>query len=253
IGDQSVDGTTDASGFATAEMILNQPAGSYTVEGAFAGDGYYAADSFFDIFFEIVVEDTELTYTGDVSGQYSDTVTLSATLSELSESLPTGWDQSECESAPYNGHWLPKNDGTGESGCWFIGKHYFEHGYDPQPYEDQYQSSCKDRCEAKGLKCDPSNWNDDASGSVATAVGWGGYAPGYTTTQTWAPGIWPDCWCSSGWGCGHRYYRRAEGVTQDCDAVSTHYCYGYMGQNFWNQTRLCVCELSIEPEPEADV
>ncbi|GAG46009.1 unnamed protein product, partial [marine sediment metagenome] len=219
IGSQTTTATTDASGVASTTLILDQIAGVYPGKASFAGDDYHI-DSFFDITFEIELEDTTLTYTGDLSGQYSDSVTVSATLVEdASEPLPIGWDQSECESAPYNGYWLPKNDGTGESGCWFKNTHTFDYS---EPLSNQPLTSCTSACEAVGLECDSSNWNDDATGSVATAVGWEWYAEHamYTTTKEWAPGIWPDCWCHSGWGCGHRYYRRAEGVTQNCDATS---------------------------------
>ena len=81
IGSQTATATTNAAGVAQTTMALNQSAGSYTVETVFAGDAYYLPSNDSDAF-EILKEDTILTYTGDISGQYSDEVTLSATLAE---------------------------------------------------------------------------------------------------------------------------------------------------------------------------
>ena len=82
IGTQSATATTDASGVAITTLILNQAAGNYQVKAEFAGDGYYKPSKDDSKTFEILKEDTILTYTGDLSGQYSDEVTLSATLAE---------------------------------------------------------------------------------------------------------------------------------------------------------------------------
>ncbi len=72
---------TDADGYAMAHIKLDQPPGSYTVVTGFAGDADYLPSSDSDTF-TIDKEDSIVTYNGYTSGQYSDTIILSATLEQ---------------------------------------------------------------------------------------------------------------------------------------------------------------------------
>ena len=65
IGTQSVSGTTDAIGVATASITLNQPAGNYNVVSTFAGDSGNQGNSDIDAFI-ITKEDAAITYNGDI-------------------------------------------------------------------------------------------------------------------------------------------------------------------------------------------
>ncbi|MHA2065807.1 MAG: LamG-like jellyroll fold domain-containing protein, partial [Candidatus Thorarchaeota archaeon] len=82
IGTQTTTAITDAAGFAQSTITLDQPSGAYTVESVFAGDAWYLGSSDSDDF-TIDKEDTTLTYTGDLIGQYSDTITVSVQLAEI--------------------------------------------------------------------------------------------------------------------------------------------------------------------------
>ena len=63
LGAQSCSGTTDAFGFASCDLVLNQVPGSYTVTASFAGDTVYAGSSD-STPFDLTREETTLTYTG---------------------------------------------------------------------------------------------------------------------------------------------------------------------------------------------
>lgn len=88
IGSQSVGATTDGAGVGANMLILTQdPAPSYNVASAFAGDAAYGPSSDTDAF-DITQEDARTTYTGtsyaiaDNSGKA--TLTLSATIKDIS-------------------------------------------------------------------------------------------------------------------------------------------------------------------------
>jgi PKD repeat protein len=86
LGTQSASATTDSYGVATASIALNQPSGNYTVIVEFSGDEWYLG-SINSTDFEIEKEDTVLTYTGDLSVHFSDSVALSAKLSEIDDEV----------------------------------------------------------------------------------------------------------------------------------------------------------------------
>lgn len=79
IGTQTVSTITDTSGYAEAEVILTQLPGPYSVEASFNGDDYYFPASG-SVSFEIQKEILDLVYTGEVKGQYSDSIILKANL-----------------------------------------------------------------------------------------------------------------------------------------------------------------------------
>jgi len=81
LGNQSIGAVTDNNGIATTTLTLNQIPEDYTIKTEFAGDDYYLASDDSDNF-TIEKEDSILTYNGNLSGQYSDSVTLKAQLSE---------------------------------------------------------------------------------------------------------------------------------------------------------------------------
>lgn len=64
LGSQSCEGTTDSSGDATCDVLLNQSAGPYSVSATFPGDAARAASSA-SASFTVTPEETTLTYTGD--------------------------------------------------------------------------------------------------------------------------------------------------------------------------------------------
>src|SRR5439155_25959156 len=63
LGAQSCSGVTDAFGFASCDVLLNQVPGAYTVTASFAGDSVYAPSSD-TTDFSLTREETTLTYTG---------------------------------------------------------------------------------------------------------------------------------------------------------------------------------------------
>jgi len=83
---QEISAITDTNGVAHASLRLNQAAKNYTILSIFAGDEQYHGSSDSDPF-EILKEDTVLTYTGPLSGTQDETVTLSARLSERDASV----------------------------------------------------------------------------------------------------------------------------------------------------------------------
>jgi hypothetical protein len=64
LGSQNCAGTTNASGFASCSLALNQAAGPYTVTAGFAGSGNFQASNSGAQPFTITKEETTLSYTG---------------------------------------------------------------------------------------------------------------------------------------------------------------------------------------------
>ena len=82
LGTQSCSGVTDAFGFASCDVLLNQVPGAYTVTASFAGDSVYGASSD-STDFALTREETTLTYTGPtVILANASSLTVSATLLE---------------------------------------------------------------------------------------------------------------------------------------------------------------------------
>ena len=85
IGSQTATATTESNGVASTTIILNQAAGSYTVDSSFAGDDNYQSSSDSDPF-TINKENVAIAYTGDVfkvtGGASSTAVVLSAQLTQ---------------------------------------------------------------------------------------------------------------------------------------------------------------------------
>ena len=80
LGSQSCSGTTDAGGHVQCTIFsINQHPGSYTVTASFAGDGAYNSATV-SAGFTITQEESQLTYTGDLTQDYHDPFTASATL-----------------------------------------------------------------------------------------------------------------------------------------------------------------------------
>lgn len=80
--EQKISAITDANGIASAFFRLNQTAKNYTILSIFAGDEQYHGSSDSNPF-EILKEDTTLTYTGPLSGAQNSIINLSAQLSEI--------------------------------------------------------------------------------------------------------------------------------------------------------------------------
>ncbi len=80
LGSQSCAGTTNPSGHASCTLTINQdPPGPGTVSAAFAGDSAYNSTSG-GAAFTINQEESQVTYTGDLTQDYHDPFTASATL-----------------------------------------------------------------------------------------------------------------------------------------------------------------------------
>ncbi len=79
--DQTVTAQTDINGIAIIPLILNQAAGYYSLLTIFGGDEQFHGSSD-STSFEILKEDTILTYTGPLSGVQDSTISLSVQLSE---------------------------------------------------------------------------------------------------------------------------------------------------------------------------
>ncbi|HEV8508727.1 MAG TPA: choice-of-anchor tandem repeat GloVer-containing protein, partial [Chitinophagaceae bacterium] len=88
VGSQSTSGTTNASGIASANLMLAQdPTPTYTIKSSFAGDAIFSASNDEDAF-DILQEDARAYYTGTLfastgSGSTT-TLTLSATIRDIS-------------------------------------------------------------------------------------------------------------------------------------------------------------------------
>jgi len=81
LGAQEAMIVTDEQGIAQIDLVLNQGAGNYTILAIFGGDEYFSGSSDSSPF-EILKEDTSLTYTGPLSAVSGSTITLRAELSE---------------------------------------------------------------------------------------------------------------------------------------------------------------------------
>jgi hypothetical protein len=79
IGTQFCTGTTDASGVASCDLTPTQDPGSYNVVVDYLGNSQYASSTK-STSFAIKIEETNLTYNGDATVDYHDTLTASATL-----------------------------------------------------------------------------------------------------------------------------------------------------------------------------
>jgi Pro-kumamolisin, activation domain len=82
---ESCNGTTDSSGKASCSVTVADAPGHYSVIAAFAGDAGYEAASTTNPFTVLHIP-TTITYTGATSGDYDDPVTLSARLTDNSDS-----------------------------------------------------------------------------------------------------------------------------------------------------------------------
>jgi uncharacterized repeat protein (TIGR01451 family) len=118
LGGQTGSGTTNASGVASADIVINQAPGSVTtVSAGFAGDAQYLASSTSSPF-TITREETALTYTGDVLIANGGTAHLAAVLTEdgsvpiagrlVSLTLGSGGAAQSCSAT---------TDGTGTGKC----------------------------------------------------------------------------------------------------------------------------------------
>lgn len=83
---QEVSAITNSQGIASAELVLNQGAGNYTLLTIFSGDDYFYGSSDSKSF-EIFKEDTQLEYTGPFSVESGATVVFTARLSEMDEEV----------------------------------------------------------------------------------------------------------------------------------------------------------------------
>ena len=81
---ESCTGTTDSSGNASCSVTIIDRPGSYSVIAVFAGDAGYKAVSTTQPFTVNQIA-TTVTYTGPASGDYNDSVSLSATLTNSSD------------------------------------------------------------------------------------------------------------------------------------------------------------------------
>ncbi|MCX6353574.1 MAG: hypothetical protein NTZ78_01570 [Candidatus Aureabacteria bacterium] len=84
--------------------------------------------------------------------------TLTPTPTMTPTITPTVWGSAAC--AAKSGYWGPVNDGSGDSGCWFLA---------------QADEGCDTACQGHSLQCRSGAWDDD---SVCTI----GIGAGYCTT-----------------------------------------------------------------------
>jgi hypothetical protein len=87
IGSQSCTATTDSSGNASCSFVLNQTPGNTNVVASFAGSGLQQAASTTTPY-TINREDTAVAYTGDTTADYHDPATLTAIVTDPTDSLP---------------------------------------------------------------------------------------------------------------------------------------------------------------------
>lgn len=80
---ESCTGTTNASGVASCSITLTR-LGRFALNIAYAGDATHKSSSH-SVPFTVTLEDTALAYTGPVSGDYHDPVTLQATLTDATD------------------------------------------------------------------------------------------------------------------------------------------------------------------------
>jgi hypothetical protein len=82
VGSQSCNATTDVSGLASCTLVLNQTSGNYTVTAIFGGIARVNSGTSISHAFVITLEETTLTYTGDVVIANGGTAHLSGVLLE---------------------------------------------------------------------------------------------------------------------------------------------------------------------------
>lgn len=88
-GGGTCSGTTDGNGDASCPITLTQAAAIYPISASFGGDGFYQPSSGSAPFTDIL-GNTQIVYTGAVSGRYPDTFTAAATLTDPDPLLPGG-------------------------------------------------------------------------------------------------------------------------------------------------------------------
>ena len=128
IGTQSCSGITNASGFASCDLTLNQIPGPYTVTATFTTNGNYQGSSA-STGFTITKEETTLSYTGDTVIANNTTAHLSGVLLEdgtvpiagrtVVFTLGTGGTAQSCSGV---------TDGTGVAACALPGESAFWRG-----------------------------------------------------------------------------------------------------------------------------
>jgi hypothetical protein len=79
VGSQNCVGTSDATGHAACQITLSQHPGGYTLTAFFGGDAAYNSTTA-SVPFTIDKEESQVTYTGDLTADYHDQFTASATL-----------------------------------------------------------------------------------------------------------------------------------------------------------------------------
>jgi len=83
---QEISAITNEEGIAQVNLVLDQGVGDYTILVIFEGDEYFSGSSDSNPF-EILKENSSLTYTGPLSGTTGSTITASAELSEFDEEI----------------------------------------------------------------------------------------------------------------------------------------------------------------------
>jgi len=84
------------------------------------------------------------------TAQLMPTPTPSPTITPTPTVTPTPWGSTGC--AAKGGYWTAKNDGTGQSGCWFN--------------TPELAKTCNQVCEHYNLSCAEGDWDDDSSCSI---------------------------------------------------------------------------------------
>jgi hypothetical protein len=90
LGAQSCSGPTNGLGYFSCALVMNQQPGSYKVTASYGGSGLLLPAPDASVNFTILPDPTTIKYTGATAGEYSDTVTLSATVTEASTLAPIG-------------------------------------------------------------------------------------------------------------------------------------------------------------------
>ena len=86
-GTETCSAATNGVGIASCSITPNQAAGSYTMTATFSGDLTYGASTV-SAGFTVNLEDTALAYTGAASGDYNDSATAQAVLTDPDSGLP---------------------------------------------------------------------------------------------------------------------------------------------------------------------
>jgi hypothetical protein len=88
-GNETCSGTTDSSGVATCSLTPSEAAGSYTLTASFAGTSSLANAGDSNTF-QVTLEESSLSYTGDTSGVTGQPFTMSGTLTTDDPAAGTG-------------------------------------------------------------------------------------------------------------------------------------------------------------------